>query len=662
MTALITLAILATLLPTIAASAAFTPAPTTPYATEFIAKSENRQWFLDEVERLLNIEQKTINTITSAADLGNIRAIGLNDADITGQIPTAIGELGSLEYLFLGGNHFSGSIPSALFSLAKLKNIDLSGSNYAGAVPSGFGTMVSLETLILEGNNYTGNIPSSILSNTKIKVLNLKSNQLTGGVPSGISGMTALEYLNLSDNNLGGTMPSVAALTNLKALSLWRCGLVGTIHDSVYALTDLQILDLALNAFSGEISPSIANLTSLQFLSLASNKLRGTIPNAFNSATLEEIHLENNFLRGTVPVSLKTRYDGGATVFLQNNYLTGAILRDMPNNEKNFTDSAASEQYQLIATKDPMQIYTDKTVNIYSLLRNKSRVSGNTTQKILLNPDEYVIEYDPALFEVTIDANGIHIKALADIPEGDDATITIYIKDNAGSAYSTVQIHVTTDSQNPPSDPAEPDDPAEPTETVTHKPYITGYTDGTFKPENNITREEVAAMVIRALEIETRSGGVSGYSDVSATRWSSPYIEAAGARGYVTGYPDGTFKPANPMTRAELATLLVRVARQLGNPELNPALTFSDVKSGAWYYNDVLTAARLGLVTGYANGTFRPDNTVTRAEAVTMINRMLGRDPTTALALRTARNPFEAGLTTHWAYLQILEASITHEH
>lgn len=180
---MLVLLILLGTLSTSMASAAFIPKGTTAYAKDFIANCEGQQWFIDEVERLLNANQKTINNLNSSADLNVIKALGFADKNITGKIPKAIGELKELQYLFLNGNHLSGEIPAGLFALPKLKNIDLSGNNYAGAIPDGFGGMASLETLMLRGNAYTGTVPSSILSNTKLKDLDVSSNKLSGAMP-----------------------------------------------------------------------------------------------------------------------------------------------------------------------------------------------------------------------------------------------------------------------------------------------------------------------------------------------------------------------------------------------------------------------------------------------------------------------------------------------
>lgn len=182
--------------PLTAGAADFTPNPQTEYAKRFIAACDGQTWFINEIERLLNAQQRTLDTITGAEDLVEIKSIGLKGQNITGHIPAAIGELSELRYLFLSDNHLSGDIPSALYTLPKLQNVDLGGNDYAGAIPSEFGTMPALKTLVLKDNQYTGTIPDTILSNTQIEVLNLMGNQLTGGFPAAVAGMSSLKYLN----------------------------------------------------------------------------------------------------------------------------------------------------------------------------------------------------------------------------------------------------------------------------------------------------------------------------------------------------------------------------------------------------------------------------------------------------------------------------------
>ena len=639
--------------PLTAGAADFTPNPQTEYAKRFIAACEGQAWFINEIERLLNAQQRTLDTITGAEDLVEIKSIGLKGQNITGHIPAAIGELSELRYLFLSDNHLSGDIPSVLYTLPKLQNVDLGGNDYAGAIPSEFGTMPALKTLVLKDNQYTGTIPDTILSNTQIEVLNLMGNQLTGGFPAAVAGMSSLKYLNLSENAIGGTIPDLSALTNLISLSAWQCGLTGTIPETLYTLSGLQILDLSENKLEGEISAGIANLAGLQYLALDTNPLRGVLPDAFTHTALSEIHLENTYLRGFVPATLKARHDAGAKVYLNNNYMTGAVLKDMPNNSGNFTDGAASEQHQLTSTRSTVTVSKDGTVNLYALLLNKSLTTGSTA-KVLLRPDEYVVTFDDTKVQVTADSSGIYVKALTDIPQNTNFSITIQIKDNTGSEYSKVKLTLTTDVTSLPLD-------CTMVGARLHLGYrlvISGWSDA----ERNITREQTAKMLIDALGKETAEPEQSSYTDVANNRWSYRWVEAASKEGYMVGYNGGVFKPKSAITRAEMATALSRIAAKEGLIMTSSTKTFSDVADGKWYSSYIRQAVQYGLISGYTDGTFRPEQYITRAETVTMINRMLGRNYETAAELHSMACPFPDVSQSSWAYGNIMEAAITHKH
>lgn len=209
--------------------------------------------------------------------------------------------------------------------------------------------------------------------------------------------------------------------------------------------------------------------------------------------------------------------------------------------------------------------------------------------------------------------------------------------------------------------PTEP--PITPTSPlVTHNLYIYGYPDGTFGPERNITREEVAAMLSRVLEYELSTPTADPFDDVSADRWSAANIAAAKEQGIMQGDGTGAFGPSKLMTRAELATVLVRIVQSQDRQFTGEEITFSDVNASAWYAEYIALAAKYGLITDYPDSTFRPDNTVTRVEAVIMINHMLDRDPETAEELKTMDFPFSDMSKSDSAYLHVMEATITHRH
>ena len=158
---------------------------------------------------------------------------------------------------------------------------------------------------------------------------------------------------------------------------------------------------------------------------------------------------------------------------------------------------------------------------------------------------------------------------------------------------------------------------------VDHYAYIQGYPDETVRPQGNITREEVAAVFFRLLDPtyrETIRTTEEDYSDVAESRWSVKHIGTLSNGQVLTGYADGSFKPGTFMTKAELATVASRFDA-LSEPG---DVKFSDV-SGHWAEKYILSAAAKGWVKGYEDGTFKPDQYITRAEFVTLVNNVLER-------------------------------------
>lgn len=648
------------MLPYLPVKAATSMVPSTAYADQFISACEGQAWFIDAVESILSQNQKTLSTIKSSDDLKVIKSLGLKGKKIEGHIPEAIGELKELRYLFLSDNKLGGSIPDSLFKLPKLQNIDLSDNEYSGSIPEEFGTMQPLKYLNLRGNRYTGTVPGKILENSTITYFDVSSNQLSGKLPEDLSHMTALEYLAVSDNSWSeGELPDLSSLKDLKVLSAWNCQLTGELPESLYALSSLQVLDLEGNLLSGELSEKIESLDSLQQLSLAKNQLRGTIPEAFSLLeNISILDLSRNFLRGTFPDADWENKE----IYIEENYLTGNRLSEAAENAENFSDELENAQYQLTAKKAVVQISKTDTTNIYEILQNKCASIINK-EKPLLRPDEYTITYDVEKVSCLITEKGIFVKAITDISEDDGCFITIQIKGNAGSAASTVMIRLTTAPVRQPSTtPGDSDGGEADAYTEYHKAYVSGYPDGRFRPDSYITREEAATMIMVSLEINPATPASATFPDVPLSSWSSKWIEAAAQRGYLKGYSDGTFGPGKNITRAEMASILVKIVSDktvTRNAELKD---FVDVPDGQWYTNAVRLAALYELVTGYPDGTFRPEQQLTRAEAVTMVNHMLSRDYRTAEELQGMACPFSDVSTTYWGYGNIMEAALDHNH
>ena len=208
---------------------------------------------------------------------------------------------------------------------------------------------------------------------------------------------------------------------------------------------------------------------------------------------------------------------------------------------------------------------------------------------------------------------------------------------------------------------------------VLHKAYIDGYLDKSFGGDKNVTREQIAKMVSVALDIDLPEKGnliKESFSDVKKSRWSVQYVERTKELGWLKGYGNGKFGPENSITRAELAACLVRIMEMKENEfeesgHLNDGkenMRFKDVAEGKWYTDYVLKASGMKLIKGYPDGNFKPENKVTRTEAVLMINRMLGRKPHEESELLKINNPFKDLNLAYFAYLDIIEASVTHEY
>jgi len=155
--------------------------------------------------------------------------------------------------------------------------------------------------------------------------------------------------------------------------------------------------------------------------------------------------------------------------------------------------------------------------------------------------------------------------------------------------------------------------------SLVDKGIISGYPDGTFKPDQPVTRAEFSAILCRALGISP-SEMSSNFPDLQG-HWAEKYVAPLVEKGFIKGYPDGTFGPDQPIKRSEIAAIMARV---MTLPPLIGKPTFSDIDSTHWAFGFVEAAASKGLIKGYPDGTFRPDNSATRAEACTIVARSQG--------------------------------------
>ncbi|NLW52102.1 MAG: Cna B-type domain-containing protein, partial [Tissierellia bacterium] len=195
-----------------------------------------------------------------------------------------------------------------------------------------------------------------------------------------------------------------------------------------------------------------------------------------------------------------------------------------------------------------------------------------------------------------------------------------------------------------------------------HFGYVIGYPPGDFRPENTITRGEMTAIFARLLEekIFLNKDYPIPFSDVARSSWYAEYIGMLTQVGVISGYPDGTFRPENPVTRAEFAT----VASRFISSKKTGFGGFPDVSNQYWARESIEAAYAEGWLKGYPDGSFRPERNLSRAEAVTIINRMLDRVADKSYVDTNARSIVKyTDLTkVHWAYYDIMEASNSHDY
>ena len=192
-----------------------------------------------------------------------------------------------------------------------------------------------------------------------------------------------------------------------------------------------------------------------------------------------------------------------------------------------------------------------------------------------------------------------------------------------------------------------------------HYAYVVGYPDGMVYPQKNITRAEVATIFFRLLTDETREANMTksnGYNDMKDGAWYTCAVSTLSKMGIIKGYEDGSFKPDASISRAEFAAI---AARFDPDGDKTPA-TFSDVSSH-WAKDEISIAANHGWIKGYEDGSFKPDQKITRAETMTLVNRVLKRLPETKDDLHKDMKTWPDNQNeSAWFYLAVQEATNSH--
>lgn len=192
-----------------------------------------------------------------------------------------------------------------------------------------------------------------------------------------------------------------------------------------------------------------------------------------------------------------------------------------------------------------------------------------------------------------------------------------------------------------------------------HRAYVLGMKDHIFAPTDHLTREQAAKLILEAVGVSPETPETS-FTDVSD--WAKPYVAEAQSRGYINGYPDGTFQGEKTITRAEFVTIICNYAEKEGVAlPATKKVSFSDVekpesKDALWYAEAIYTLAGAGLINGYPNGTFKPDDQIRRVEAVIILNRLFDREEdVSGLTV-----PRFTDVSEQWMLTPLQEAAISH--
>ena len=255
----------------------------------------------------------------------------------------------------------------------------------------------------------------------------------------------------------------------------------------------------------------------------------------------------------------------------------------------------------------------------------------------------------------TIDLSKISNKTAAEI------TLTAQWKENAKPEQPAKKRHPSHAEDTAPVNPEVEikDDEALGLNQADHYAYIVGYGNGEVRPQNSITRAEVASIFFRLLEDDVRDANYTrenSFTDVSSDAWYCSAVSTLSAMGILSGYPDAAFRPNASITRAEFAAIATRFD---ADGDKTPA-SFDDI-ANHWAKDEISVAANNGWVNGYKDGSFRPQNNITRAETMSLVNRVLNRNPETAEDLLSDMITFTDNADTNaWYYLAVQEATNSH--
>ena len=237
--------------------------------------------------------------------------------------------------------------------------------------------------------------------------------------------------------------------------------------------------------------------------------------------------------------------------------------------------------------------------------------------------------------------------------------IKFHVEPGSFSPFALVWEEAAVTPPVTPSEPADPDDTgvSDLLDTENHNQYLFGYPEGTFGPDQNMTRAEVAQMFYNLL-VDKNVAITATFEDVPADAWYAKSVNTLASMGIISGVGENRFEPERSITRAEFTSMAMKFTKGA----LDGTNVFSDVRSGDWFYEAVVGSIQYGWIEGYEDGTFRPENRITRVEVTSIVNKMLGRfaDREFVAGHADELNAFSDVTSTHWGYYHIVEATNSH--
>lgn len=258
-----------------------------------------------------------------------------------------------------------------------------------------------------------------------------------------------------------------------------------------------------------------------------------------------------------------------------------------------------------------------------------------------------------------INASVIETVSVTNTDQGIQFTLESDAENGSFSPFALVWEEAAVTPPVTPSEPADPDDTgvSDLLDTENHNQYLFGYPEGTFGPDQNMTRAEVAQMFYNLL-VDKNVAITASFEDVPADAWYAKSVNTLASMGIISGVGENRFEPERSITRAEFTSMAMKFTKGA----LDGTNVFSDVHSGDWFYEAVVGSIQYGWIEGYEDGTFRPENRITRVEVTSIVNKMLGRfaDREFVAGHADELNAFSDVTSTHWGYYHIVEATNSH--